>query len=274
MKAIPFTLVLSGLLLLSSCNSPTAPTASNNATTSTTPTVATKTSPVFVQNLEAAHQKVIFTSYAAVQFHLILSFGGRELYNGTLSLASHSGEGLLENQDGEKIYFSGDKVYVSPDNEQFARSRSAAYTWPYFFMLPYKANDPGTQWSAYPNTELNGRNYLTQQLEFAQDTGDSADDWYILYADTTQHLLQVAAYIATGGQSTRAEAEQDPHAIEYLDYSIIEGMPIATHWKFWAWRKSEGLTQQLGEATLSNITFLKEAGDLFAPPTGFKLAHK
>ena len=115
---------------------------------------------------------------------------------------------------------------------------------------------------------MNGENYLTHKLSFEAGTGDAPDDWYVLYADEDSQLLQVAAYIVTAGQS-QEEAEEDPHAIEYLNYQTVDGVPFATEWKFWGWRTEEGLTDQLGSANVSNIKLLDDTGDVFTPPADF-----
>eukprot|EP00903_Cladosiphon_okamuranus_P000645 g643.t1 len=92
---------------------------------------------------------------------------------------------------------------------------------------------------------LSDKVYLTSKLSFEPGTGDAPDDWYVLYADPDSKLLQVAAYIVTAGKD-KAEAEKDPHAIEYLNYQNTGGIPIATEWKFWGWQADQGLTDQLG----------------------------
>jgi len=75
-----------------------------------------------------------------------------------------------------------------------------------------------------------------------------------LYADKQTNLTRCAAYIVTAGGSSQEEAEEDPHAIEYLDYKLVDGIPISHEWKFWAWRTDEGLTDQLGFATINLLT--------------------
>ena len=215
-----------------------------------------KSAHTFSEKVENAHKKETFLKRNAIQFDLQLFFGGTERFKGTITWATNSSKGLLAYSDGRTISVEGNEIEVSDTSMSMESARFTAYTWSYFFMLPYKLNDPGTKWNDYPDKDLNGETYAVEKLTFEAGTGDAPDDWYIVYANTETMLTKVAAYIVTAGQSVE-EAEVDPHAIEYKNYKEIEGVPIAHDWVFWAWRESGGLTEELGNANLSNIQFVE-----------------
>lgn len=223
----------------------------------------------FVANVEAAHQRATFLSKKAIQFDIILTFGGNERLNGTILTTTDSRQGVITYKNGQKVYYNKDKVYYSPEMENPKRIRFGAYTWPYFFLFPYKLSDPGTNWADYEQTSLNEKEYLTQKLTFDAGTGDDPEDWYIVYADKEKHLIDVGAYIVTSGGKTQAEAEEDPHAIQYKDYTMVDGIPIAQNWIFWEWRKEGGLTKELGAAALSNMKFVELDENTFVVPDNF-----
>lgn len=269
--------ILSFLLLsfLISCNSVTTEETSTQ-TTESKETVTKEASPkkhknenTFVANIEEAHQRAAFLTQKAIQFDIVLTFGGSERLNGTILTTTDSRQGVITYKNGQKVYYNDDKVYYSPEMENAKSVRFGAYTWPYFFLFPYKMSDPGTNWMAYESTSLNDKEYLSQKLSFDAGTGDDPGDWYIAYADKETHLIDVAAYIVTAGGSTQAEAEEDPHAIQYKDYTMIDGIPIATNWVFWAWRKDGGLTEELGGAALSNVKFVEVDEKTFVAPDNF-----
>lgn len=260
-RMILFALAIFSLAACSDNPTPAATAQEDTATEAPAPET-------FSEKVETAHHKTDFLEHAAIQFDLQLFFGGTERLNGTLTLSTDSRQGLIATKDGKKIYYQYDKVFFAPETTNVKGTRFSAYTWSYFFLLPYKLNDGGTVWSDYPDKTLNGEPYLTGKLSFTPGTGDAPDDWYIVYADTETLLTEVAAYIVTAGKS-QAEAEEDPHAIQYLDYQKVDGIPIATQWKFWGWQADQGLTDQLGEATISNISFVEPAADFFTPPADF-----
>ena len=268
MRIVSYLFILSGLFAITACSPEGTNETADKAMAEVATMPETEQPAGFAESVEQAHAKDAFKAYEAIQFDIQLFFGGRERLNGTLTLSTDSRQGLIATKEGKKIYFQDDKIYFAPDTENVAGTRFSAYTWPYFFMLPYKLNDPGTVWNDYPDKSMNGENYLTHKLSFEPGTGDAPDDWYVVYADEESELLQAAAYIVTAGQS-QEEAEKDPHAIEYLKYETVQGIPIATAWKFWGWQADQGLTDQLGEAQLSNIQMLKETGEVFTPPTDF-----
>lgn len=221
----------------------------------------------YVAALEEAHQRQAFISKEAVRFDILLKFGGKERLNGTITALTNSTKARVDYKNGQSLIYDGDKVYAV-DAENSSSKRFAAYTWPYFFLFPYKLSDEGTKWTAYEAQHKLEKPYLTQKLSFEAGTGDDPNDWYITYANPDNQLLEVAAYIVTAGK-TQAEAEEDPHAVSYGDYRAVEGIPIAHEWKFWGWRTDQGLTEQLGEATLSNVKFVQASAELFEKPEGY-----
>jgi hypothetical protein len=268
-----FSFLLFSFLI--SCSTPSTEV-TNTEVTETKEEVTKEVSPkehknenTFVASVEEAHQRTAFLDKKAIQFDIVLTFGGSERLNGTILTTTDSRQGVITYTNGKKVYYNEDKVYYSPEMENPNSIRFGAYTWPYFFLFPYKLSDPGTNWAAYEQTSLNDKEYLSQKLTFDAGTGDDPGDWYIAYADKESHLIDVAAYIVTAGGSTQEEAEVDPHAIQYKDYTMVDGVPIAKSWIFWAWRKDGGLTKELGGATLSNLKFVEVDEKTFVAPDNF-----
>lgn len=269
-KAILFFCLITAI---AACNSsaPSPEAATIEDSLGKTPATTTHTN-AYVASVEKAHQKAIFLKQEAIQFDITLRFGGKERLKGTMTFTTDSGKGLLDLEGGEKIYYNGDKIFIAPDNDKIASARFSAYTWSYFFLLPYKLSDSGTVWEDYQPDTLAGATYLAQKLSFEAGTGDAPDDWYITYVNQETNLIDIAAYIVTAGGTSQEEAEVDPHAIEYTNYTTINGVPIAQDWKFWEWRTEGGLTKQLGDANLTNIRFVDLTADFFTPPNDF-VAH-
>lgn len=226
---------------------------------------------IFAKQIEAAHSKNDFLAKEAIQFDLLLAFGGKERLNGTLTLSTDSRNALIETKTGDSIYVNDAIVYHNLDSSRAKGVRFPAYTWSYFFMLPYKLSDNGVVLNDYPNDSLNGAEYVTQKLTFRENVGDAPDDWYVLYSNKQTNLLHAASYIVTAGK-TQEEAEKDPHAIKYSNYMTVDGISIAHDWTFWGWTASEGLTKQLGEAKISNVSFTKTNENTFKAPKGFTVS--
>ena len=226
----------------------------------------TETNP-YTHGIEMAHKKTVFNKNKAVKYDIDLTFGGRQILDATVSVSTDSRHSIIEMKNGEKIYISDDKVYCSPGLKDDGSVRFAAYTWNYFFLLPYKLNDEGTQWSDYTPLESE-KDFNASKLSFEANTGDAPDDWYVVYSDKNTNVINHAAYIVTLGK-TVGEAEADPHAIQYLDYKTVNDVPFAHNWIFWGWRAEEGLTNEIGNATLSNIKFIGDLKTDFTIPEAY-----
>lgn len=223
----------------------------------------------FVQKIEKAHQKKKFLSKEAIQFDLKLTFGGQEKLDAKITLLTNSSKGIIVYKNGAKIIFNNDKVFYSADIPNEASVRFDAYTWGYFFLFPHKLSDSGTKWSFYDNTEANNEDYITRKLTFESGIGDAPDDWYVVYVNKSTNLIEKAAYIVTV-KGNKEEAEKNPHVINYLDYKEVEGIPIATKWLFWEWKKNVGVTKEIGNASLTNIKFISVNSEYFKPNSSFK----
>jgi len=242
---------LATLLILTSC---TSQTSSNNNATESVLESENKPASTFATKIQEAHEKKEFLKKDVISFDLQLFFGGKERLNGKIKLATDGTKGRYSLKGGTELIFKHDSVLVSDNYSNQNRARFAAYTWSYFFLMPYKLNDPGTIWENYSDSLLNGTLYKTGKLTFEAGTGDAPDDWYIVYADPESMIMNTAAYIVTAGKS-QEQAEKDPHAIQYSGYSEIDGIPIAHRWDFYAWRPKLGLNDTLGYAILENIHF-------------------
>ncbi len=210
----------------------------------------------FALKIEQAHNKEVFVNKDAVSFDIAIQFGGKERLNGRMTLKTDSSHGLIELTDGNKMFINGDKLFVSPGLADNKGVRFDAFTWSYFALFPFKLGDDGTQWSNAQSRDWNKTSYDTKKLSFKAGSGDTPDDWYVIYKDQKNNLLTAASYIVTFGK-TLEKAESDPHVISYDDYVSVDNVLFAKDWKFWGWSEKDGFgSDQIGAAQLSNISFV------------------
>ncbi len=227
----------------------------------------------FIQSVENKHRKEQFESKEVVQFDLDLSFGGKKRFLGTLSMTPNGG--LVRMEDSSKVMiWDGKEAYLSPESSTYTKTRFDVLTWSYFFAAAYKMSDPGVNHNYLGDDRpLNRDNYSASQMTFAENVGDSPEDWYIAYMDNKENLLVALAYIVTYNTDVK-KASEDPHAITYEAFIELEGIPFATQWNFWTWNWDGQLSKLLGTASVSNIKFIKKAEDLFQPSASFKKVKK
>lgn len=227
----------------------------------------------FSENIEEAHNKPAFMNQKAVSFDIALSFGGQTRLEGTVSMTTNSTGVRLDKEDGSSAVYDGEQVYLSPVSALPNGIRFDIFTWQYFFALPFKLTDPGTIWDETDKRKLDSLEYETSKLSFMEDIGDSPDDWYVIYKDPETNRLKAAAYIVTYSKD-QSEAEEDPHAIVYSDYEVIDNVPFSRKWTFHGWHPEKGLGDKLGEAKISNIKFFDPSDDFFNKPKDSKIVKK
>ncbi|MBW1298814.1 DUF6503 family protein [Aquimarina litoralis] len=226
----------------------------------------------FIQGIEKAHKKERFLNHKAVSFDIKIIFNGKEHLEGKITMLTNSTKIKIDKKDGSQLVYDGENVYLQPADANDQGARFDMFTWTYFFGLPYKLSDPGTKWEMQEDRVLNNITHSTAKLTFEAGIGDAPDDWYVVYADPVAKSLQAAAYIVTfGNDGDISKAEADPHAIHYKDFKTIDQIPFATKWEFYGWTSEKGMTDQLGEATISNIAFIENEGNLFDDPENSKI---
>ncbi|WP_159039919.1 DUF6503 family protein [Christiangramia fulva] len=224
----------------------------------------------FSQNIEEAHNKPAFRGHEVVTFHIKLKFGGNTRLDANISMTTNSEKVRVANANGATLVYDGKKLYLSPASANGKNARFDIFTWQYFFSLPFKLTDPGTIWEEKSARKLNGNTYQTARLTFMPGTGDSPEDWYLIYKDPDTNRLKAAAYIVTFN-SEPEEAEKNPHIIVYSDYVMVEEVAFASNWKFYKWSEENGIGQQLGEAEISDIHFIEKEKGLFKKPTDSRI---
>jgi len=271
-KALVLCLALAALTL-GGCASNS--TKEQPAQATDTPAANTPARPVnFATPIEKATNYATWAGKEALQFDLVLKFGGRTRVNGTITMLTNTGKVRIQLKDSLKtaMIWDGTKAVITPAASEAGGARFAVLTWPYFLAAPFKLNDPGTTLAELPQGSIGDTKYARAKLTFGSGVGDSPNDWYVLYRNPSTNLLDAMAYIVTYS-SPQEEAEQDPHAIRYESYTTVEGVQIPNRWSFWNWKQDvefEG-QEQLGSAELSNIKFVTPNAKVFAIPTDHRV---
>lgn len=222
----------------------------------------------FTAAIEMAHKKNLFLEKDGVQYDFSVAFGGNTIFESVVTQKTDGSKIHMTKKDGSVIVFDGEQVYASSqDDLTNPMTRFHIFTWPYFFSMPYKLNDPGTIWEKEKDMKWGDTTIPTARLTFENGVGDTSDDWYEVYKNEENDVLQGVAYIVSYGKGVE-EAEKEPHAAKYNEFVIIEGVPFATNWSFHNWTAQNGYTDQIGLATIKNINFVSKDDSFYAQPDG------
>ncbi len=220
----------------------------------------------FAQAIERAHGSAIFRAKAAVSYDFELEFGGNLVLAGRVLTRTDLSRVRIDLASGPVMIWDGTDAWVSPAAAPVPQARFHLLTWPYFLAAPHKLRDPGARLAVEGERPLLGGNAPTARLTFAPGTGDTPDDWYVVYRDPATDRLRALAYIVTYGKSLEA-ANKEPHSLVYDGFTDVEGVAIPTDWALYGWDAERGpVGDPIGRVRLKNVRFVTPAATDFALP--------
>jgi len=204
----------------------------------------------------------------ALSSRITVDYGGERILEGRMLLEPDLGRTRFELTDGTVVVWDGEGAWVAPAEAELPGARFHALTWPYFLALPMKLRDPGAHLEPLGEATLDGTTHDTMRLTFDPGTGDSPDDWYVVYRDAQTGRLAAAAYVVTYGRDLAA-AEREPHAVRYQDYQPVESVLVPRRWTFWSWNADDGIYgEPIGEVSLSDVEWIEPPPGTFDAPEG------
>ena len=225
--------------------------------------------PELVRSIETAHRKSDFLSHEVVAFDMELNWRGKPTLRANILQRTDGTRICIRKETGTAVLFDGSDSWLAKTLQFDAEARYDLFTWHYFFCLPWKLADPGARWQPLPERVFEKMPCSTGRLTFAPGTGDSSDDWFLVFSDKKDGLLRGAVYVVTYGGKDIEAAEKGPRAIHYSDFRPVDGIPVAHAWKFYGWNTdSLGNKIQLGEAVIRNVRFADEGSEDFSVPAG------
>ena len=224
-----------------------------------------------------AHGRSKLPPGAVFHGRITVAFGPNKMLDGAEIWFKPSGAVVRIEANGATAVADGKTAWISPPDAKMPKPRFQLYTWPYFAMVPFKLDDAGASLAPMPPAAMSGdagEAMARAKMTFSAGTGDSPDDWYVLYVDP-QNRLKAMAYIVTYGTDA-AKAQPQPHAIVYDDFTDVpgpDGKPtgviVAARWSFRAWSPETGVGgDEAGSATLSGLELTMPPAGLFDVPAG------
>ncbi len=220
----------------------------------------------FAQAIERAHGSAIFRAEVAVSYDFELEFGGKPVLSGRVLTRTDLSRVRIDLAGGPVMIWDGTDAWVSPAAAPVPQARFHLLTWPYFLAAPHKLRDPGARLAVEGERPLLGASVPTARLTFAPGTGDTPDDWYVVYRDPATDRLRALAYIVTYGKTLEA-ANKEPHSLVYDGFIDLEGVAIPTDWALYGWDAERGpVGDPVGRVRLKNVRFASPSAADFALP--------
>lgn len=169
---------------------------------------------------------------------------------------------VLIEGDGYRLGFDGDQVWVE-NPKALGTPAEFYYATPYYFSLvPFVFTDPGTIFEDQGLVTFKDTEYHSVKVTYESGTGDTPEDYYILYLDTESFRVKMMSYIVSfpAFRQGKQVEELEPHVIYYRDFQEVEGLLMPQSVAFYNWNQGAVDLEQepRGEAEFSGMTLNEE----------------
>jgi len=181
---------------------------------------------------------------------------------------------------GEQATFGwdGERAWITPDPSAFpSPARFWALTPYYFVGMPFVAADPGTRYELLEPAELDGERYRLVKLTYEEGTGDSPDDYYILYIHPESYELAALRYVVAYPGFFPEGGHTPEKLMRYTDYRPVGELLIAHRLDTYAWTPATGespgeVGEKVTEIAVAEVSMGDEwPADAFAPVDGAEI---
>ena len=215
-------------------------------------------------------------SYGSVEFDLSWSSAkGTKKDHQLFNLRSR--EGLITGAT-YSLGASKGEVWIKPNAAALGGTPPRFYMWTpfYFFGMPFVFADPGVMQQALGKKTFQGHEYDAIKVTFKKGTGDSPDDFYVVYVDPSSGQLKLVSYVVTYPMMRKGRPidQLEQHAIVFQEWQEAEGLTVPKIAPFYIWKNENTEGEPLATLEFSNAHFKENTPEesKFAKPDGAVIA--
>lgn len=187
----------------------------------------------------------------------------------------------LDGGDGEQATFGwdGERAWIAPSAEAFpSPARFWALTPYYFVGMPFVVADPGTRYELLEPAELDGQTYRLVKITYEDGTGDSPEDYYILYIHPESYELAALRYVVAYPGFFPEGGHTPEKLMRYTDYQRAGELQLAGTLDTYAYEPGEdgqpgSVGEKVTEISVTSIALGDEwPAEVFAPVEGAEIS--
>jgi len=177
-----------------------------------------------------------------------------------------------EEVDGDaRFAFDGEQAWIVPDLDAFPSTPRFWSTTPYYFVgIPFVLADPGARYERLEDAELDGVSHQLVRVTYEDGTGDSPDDYYIIYVHPETHRVGAIRYVVAYPARFPQGGHSPEKLMRYQDLREVDGLLLPHGLDTFAWDpEAEAIGDQVTEITVSDYALGRTIpASRFAAPEG------
>ena len=215
-------------------------------------------------------------SYGSVEFDLAWSMGGSVKKDHHL-FDLRSRDGLITS-DEYTLGAKGGEVWIKPSIDALGGTPPRFYIWTpfYFFVMPFVFADPGVVLEPIGRKTFQDREYDAVKITFKPGTGDSPDDYYVVYLDPASGQLRLVSYIVTYAPLRKGKPmdQLEPHVLVFDEWQEAGGLRVLKRGTLYNWVNENIAGEPLGVMEFSKVKFAEKTPEpaKFAKPADAVIA--
>lgn len=170
-----------------------------------------------------------------------------------------------------ELGWDGERAWITPAPEAFPSTARFWATTPYYFVgIPFVLGDRGVRFEVLPDAELDGVAHRIVRASFDAGTGDSPDDYYVLYLHPETHRVSAIRYVVAYPGFFEAGQHSPEKLMRYEGLHEVGGVLVPARLDTYAWNAE---TSQIGERVtdieVANVALGERwPASIFTPPEG------
>ena len=168
-----------------------------------------------------------------------------------------------------RLAWNGEQAWITPGPKAFPTPARFWATTPYYFVgMPFVLADPGTRFEQLPDAELDGQRYHLVKVTYDPGTGDSPDDYYIVYLHPTTFQLAALRYVVAYPGFFEKGKHTPEKLMRYSEQRDVDGLRFAHRLDTYGWSNNAAGKKVTSIAVSDYALGETIAGETFAAPEG------
>jgi hypothetical protein len=165
--------------------------------------------------------------------------------------------------------FDGNVAWIVPSPDAFPTPARFWATTPYYFVgIPWVLADPGTRHELLDDASLHGTTYNLVKVTYESGTGDSPDDYYVVYIHPETHTVDAIRYIVSYPGFFPEGGHSPEKLMTYEKRKVVQGLRIAHRYRAFPFDPTQDeLGDPVTEVEIAKVRFGERwPGRRFTPP--------